>query len=749
MIAQPNQSNSGSETPAVNSVLSRRTMLRKMGGAGTGLALAFAFGRDSILPNALAAGGTTDNAFEPNGYIRISPEGSILIYAKNAEIGQGVKTSLPMIVAEELDAAWADVEVEQAPVNEDVYGRQNAGGSQSVTTSWDTLRQAGAVARAMLVSAAARRWKVAEEKCETADSVVIHTPSRRCLTYGELAVEASDLPIPNPESVPLKSRDEYTLLGTRVPDVDIEKVVSGELQYVSDITMSGMVYGVIEKCPARGGTVVSANLDHIRSLKGVLDAFVLEGVGDFRTERMPGVAIVAENTWAALQAKSALVVDWDETNASKDSWSSSIAAAQDRAGRRGNDVILEKGNVDAAFDSAAQVVKASYTYPFLAHATMEPQNCVAWHSGDEIELWSGTQAPMRAVRQVSRLFDFPEDKIKINQLRAGGGFGRRGRYDYVCDAVAVSELVGAPVKLQWTREDDIRNDHYRPGGFHHLAGAVDESGRLTAIRDHFVTFSEDGETPMALAAMGADTFPGPLVDNVDYTQSFLPWTIPTGAWRAPASNAFGFVFQSFLHEMAVAAGRDHVEFLIDILGERRWLDPGKKWALNTGRAADVITLAAEKAGWGTNRSEGRALGLGFYFSHFTHVAEVAEVSVGANNELTIHKVTVAADVGPVVNLSGAEGQCEGSVVDGISSMLRQNITIENGRVIEGNFDSYPLLKIAGAPEVEVHFIQSEYPPTGLGEPVLPPLLPAVTNAIFAASGQRIRSLPLNLEGLSV
>ena len=601
MKTQTNQSGTGSEALAANSALSRRSILKMTGLAGGGLALSFSLGRGGVFADAIAAEGPDGQVFEPNGYIRIDPDGAIRIYAKNPEIGQGVKTSLPMILAEELDAAWGDVHVELSPVSEKLYGRQSAGGSRSIPSSWDELRQAGAVARSMLVSAAARRWKVAEEECETADSAVMHSPSDRRLSYGELAVAAGGLPIPDPETVRLKSRDEYRLLGTRVSDVDIGKIVSGEPLYSSDHTVPGMLYAAYEKCPARRGTVVSANLDHVRSLKGVRDAFVLEGSDEVQ-DLAPGVAIVAESTWAALNAKSALVVEWDETNASKDTWSGSVAAARDLAGQSGAQVILDKGDVGDAFAQAANVVEASYSYPFIAHATMEPQNCIAWHRGDEIEIWAGSQSPQRAKTTIAGIFGVPKDKIMVHQFRAGGGFGRRSNNDSVCDAVAISERVGAPVKVQWTREDDMRNDHYRPGGFHHMSGALDGSGRLTALRDHFVTFTENGTDAIGLADMRPVEFPAPLIDNVEYTKSLLPWAIPSGPWRAPRSNAFGFVFQSFLHELSTAAGRDHVEFLLEILGEPRWLEPGNTRSLNTGRTADVIKLGRRKSGMGNQHA---------------------------------------------------------------------------------------------------------------------------------------------------
>jgi isoquinoline 1-oxidoreductase beta subunit len=342
----------------------------------------------------------------------------------------------------------------------------------------------------------------------------------------------------------------------------------------------------------------------------------------------------------------------------------------------------------------------------------------------------------------------PESKITLHQLRIGGGFGRRLVNDWLCETAAIARRVAAPVMLTWTREDDMEHDFFRAGGFHALKGAVDAKGRLAAWQDHFITFTHDGKGPVSGGYVSPQVFPGELIDNYRLSQTMLPWSTPCGAWRAPGSNVFGFVVQSFLHELAVAAGRDHLEFLLEVLGPPRWLEPGNAWSLHTGRAADVIRLAAEKAGWGARMPPGRGLGLAFYFSHAGHVAEVAEVSVEANRALRVHRVTVAADVGPIVNRSGAENQCEGAVIDGLSAMLAQQITHENGRVREINLDRYPLLRMPQAPRVEVHFIESDHPPTGLGEPALPPLAPAVCNAIFAATGQRVYELPLSKAGFT-
>lgn len=725
--------------------LTRRGALRIGVAAGGGLTLAVAFGSEA---NAKPGAASSTAAFQPNAFIKVGTDGRILIYNKCPEVGQGIKTAFPMIVAEELDAAWDDVDVGQAEINTAVYGHQRAAASYGILSSWDQLRLAGAVARHMLVSAAARHWDVDVGECSARDSKVFHEPSGRSLRYANLATLAAQAAIPDPAKIPLKDRKDYRLVGQRVGGVENEEIVSGQPLYVTDKVLPDMVYAVYERCPAFGGRVVSANLEHIRSLNGVLDAFVLQGTGN-AAEIMPGVAVVATSTWSAFKAKEALDIEWDESKASNDSWSSSLASARSLKAVRGEETLIEKGHVESSLSKAAVTLEASYDYPFIAHAPMEPQSCVAWHRGDDIEIWSSTQTPDTAVKSIAKIFGIDSENVMLHQMRAGGAFGRRLYNNFVCEAVALSERIGAPVKLQWTREDDMRHDFYRPGGVHHLSGAVDENGKLTALRDHFITFSHTGEKTVRVGDLDPDEFPASLIENVEFTRSMLPWRIPTGALRAPKSNAFAFVFQSFLHELAEAANRDYVEFLLDVLGEPRWLDPGNVFALHTGRAAQVIDIAAQRAGWGKERPAGRALGLGFYFSHASYFAEIAEVTVDSSSRVKVHKVTVVGDAGIIVNESGAKNQCEGSVIDGISAMFGQATTIESGRVQEGNFDQYPLLRMANAPDVDVHFVDSDLSPTGLGEPALPPVIPAVCNAIFAASGRRVRSLPLRQEGFDV
>lgn len=732
--------------------LSRRSFLKVTGMAGGGLVLAFSMG-----PGARQAAAQFGPAapYAPNAYVQVQPDGTVVLFAKNPEVGQGVKTSMPMIVAEELDADWSKVRVEQSEIDASRYGPQFAGGSLSIPMNWDVLRQAGAAVRWMLVSAAATELGVAESALRTEAGYVIHEASGRRLSYGELAERAAALPVPDVASLELKDRRDYKLLGKRITGVDNHKLVTGEALFGIDQRLPGMLYATYAKASSIGAKAVSANLDHIKSLRGVRDAFILDGQGDpiefgpNSPAMLSGVAIVATSTWAALEAKRALEVRWDESEASHDSWTGAMAEAAELGKRDGAQTLADTGDVEAAFRGAAKAVEGFYTYQYASHADLEPQNCTAWFKGDEIEIWAPTQTPQAAVEAVAALLELPEDKVTLHQLRGGGGFGRRLANDSVVEVAAISKRVGAPVKAQWSREDDMTFDYYRPGGFHSFKGAIDAGGKLSAWQDHFITFTRDGQRPVSAADLAPNEFPANVMDNARLTQSMLPSKIPTGPWRAPGSNAIAFAVQCFMHECAVAADRDHLEFLLEVMGEPRWLDPGNTRALNTERAAAVIKLAAERAGWGRSMPRGRGLGLAFHFSHAGHFAEVAEVSVSDSRKLTVHKVTVAGDIGPVVNLSGAENQAQGSVIDGFSTMMGLQITFENGRVEQQNFDRYPLLRMSSAPVVDVHFIQSDYAPTGVGEPALPPAAPAICNAIYAATGHRVRTIPLSKEGFTV
>jgi isoquinoline 1-oxidoreductase beta subunit len=737
--------------PAVN----RRQFIKISGFVGGGLVLGF-----SMVPGAQHAvahdDGTGATKFSPNAYVRIAPDGAVILYAKNPDVGQGVKTSLPMIVAEELDADWSKLRVEQSIISEELYGQQFAGGSRSIPLNWEPLRYAGAVARAMLVTAAAQSLEADEGELTTEAGYVMHAGSGRRLSYGELAEAAAALPVPDTRTIRLKDRKDFRLLGKRISGVDNPGIVTGKPMFGIDERLPGMLYATFVKAPAIGARAVSANLDHVKSLRGVKDAFLLEAKGEpiefdpASAGMLSGVAVVADSTWAAFKASRELEVEWDERGAADDSWSDAVAEAQRLAAQAPQQTLGQSGDVDAAFEQASNTVEAFYTYPFVAHADLEPQNCTAWCKDDgSVEIWAPTQTPQSAVEGTAAFLGVPQNKVTLHQLRGGGGFGRRLANDSVIEVVAISSRIGAPVKAQWTREDDMRFDYYRPGGFHSLKGAIDPAGRLSAFEDHFITFTRDGSTPVRSGNLSPEEFPANLLPSARITQSLIESRMPTGPWRAPGSNAIAFAVQSFLHECAVAAGRDHLEFLLEVMGDPHWLNPGDPRSLNTERAAGVIRLAAEKAGWDRELPRGRGLGLAFHFSHAGHFAEVAEVSVDTDRKLTVHQVTVAGDIGPIVNLSGAENQCEGSVIDGFSTAMGLEITFEGGRVEQSNFDRYPLLRMNQAPLVKVHFVDSEFAPTGVGEPALPPVAPAICNAIYAATGHRVRTLPLRKEGFSV
>lgn len=728
--------------------LDRRAFLKLTGIAGGGLILGVTVGcsgEDPPDPQHSPPKNAAAEPFKPNAFVQISADG-IVIYAPNPEVGQGVKTSLPMIVAEELDAKWDDVTVVQAPIDP-AFGLQFAGGSRSTPMGWTPLRQAGATARHMLVTAAATRWEVDRAEVETRDSMAIHTPTGRQLSYLELASAAAQLPVPDPAEVELKDPSEFTLLGGRVTGVDNEPLVTGGELFGIDKRLPNLAYATFVKCPAFGGTVKSANLDAVKREPGVIDAFVIEG-NNAPGELASGVAIVAEDTWCAFKARDALEVTWDETNAAKDSWSATEQRARELARQAGPTKVVDRGNVDDAFANAAQTLEAFYQYAFVSHAQLEPQNTTAWWHDGAMEVWAPSQTPQRARQTLTEVLDLAEDKVTVHQMRGGGGFGRRLINDPVVEAAAIARRMNRPVKLTWKREDDMAHDFYRAGGFHALKGALDANGKLIGWDNHFISFTNDGKEAVSGGAIREGTDPEPFVPNYRITTTLLRWGNPCGPWRAPGSNVFAFVHQCFLHELSTAAGRDHVEFLLELMGEPRWLKEGDPNALHTGRAAGVIRRAAEEAGWGRDLPDGHGLGIAFYFSHAGHVAQAAEVSVDDDKRLVVHRVTVAADVGPIINLSGAENQVMGSVQDGLSTMLGQRITFENGRAQELNFHQYPMMRMPRAPRVDVHFIKSDFPPTGLGEPALPPLAPAVANAIFAATGERVRRLPIVEEGWS-
>ncbi len=724
--------------------VNRREFLRVSAIAGGGmLVAAYLPSLDRVTRS--AARRAPADSFEPNAYVTIARDGTVTIMAKNPEIGQGVKTMLPMLIADELDVDWSHVRVEQASLDTDKYKDQWAGGSTATPINWLPMRRVGAAARAMLVMAAARSWKVSASECTTKSGVVYHEASGRQIAYGDLCDAASGIPAPDLATVPLKDPKDFTIIGKPTFNVDAHAIVTGQPLYGIDVTVPGMRYASYVKCPVFGGKVKSANLNTVKQRPGITDAFVVHGPADAPLNGLlDGVAIVGESWWAVQTARERLVVDWDAGDTAQQSSEGFARQAAQLSTQAPQRSLRNDGDADGALGSAAHTVEAAYAYPFISHATLEPQNCTASFAGGKLEIWAPTQMPAGGRTLVARTLGLSEDDITIHLTRSGGGFGRRLNNDYMVEAAAVAKQAGVPVKVLWTREDDMRHDFYRPAGFHYLEGGVDAGGKLVAWKNHFVTFGE-GQRYAPSATISPNEFPARFVPNFSLGASTMPLGVPTGALRAPGSNAIAFVMQSFIDELAHAAGRDPVQFRLDLLAA---VEDGA--AMDAQRMRGVLQLVAEKAGWGQGTlPRGTGRGVAFHFSHRGYFAEVVQATVAKSGAVTVDKVWVAGDIGSqIINPLNAESQAQGAVLDGLSEALGQEITIKGGRAEQSNFDVYPLMRMRQAPPVEVHFLTTTFPPTGLGEPALPPAVAALCNAIFDATGKRVRSLPLSKQDLS-
>jgi CO/xanthine dehydrogenase Mo-binding subunit len=631
-----------------------------------------------------------------------------------------------MILAEELDADWSDVKVEQALADKK-YGDMGTGGSASVRTSWVALRTAGATARAMLVSAAAKRWGVPEPSCRTENSCVIHVSTGRKLVYGELAAEAAILPVP--AKVALKDPKDFRIVGKRIPRVDTPSKVNGSAKYGIDIRVPGMLYAAVAQCPVFGGSVKSFEEKQAASVPGVKRVLRISS----------GIAVVADSTWAAFQGRDALQIRWDEGPNAHLSSGDVRKMFVEASGKPGA-VAFNQGDCDLALAKASKRIDAVYELPFLAHATMEPMNCVADVKKDRCEIWASTQDPQGFRKKACEITGLHEENVIVHTTLLGGGFGRRTETDAASQALEVSKAMGAPVKLTWSREDDMTRDMYRPASHHLLSGGLDESGHLVAFKHRIVTPSitesrSPGSTKNGLdddAVEGAVNLPYTIPNfRVEYVMANT--AVPVLWWRSVYPSQNVFAVESFMDELAHAAGKDPLEF---------------RKALVTGmpRMRKAMDLAAAKAGWGTPLPAGHARGIALSPPSFfqTPVVQIAEVSVGADRRVRLHRIVCALDCGIVVNPDTVEAQIEGGFVYGITAALKGKITVKDGRVNEKNFDDYPLLTLDEMPVVETVIVESSEPPTGTGEPGLPAAAPAVANAVFAASGQRLRTLPMKL-----
>jgi isoquinoline 1-oxidoreductase subunit beta len=735
--------------------LSRRAFLGVGLAAGGGLLLTLNLPRTADASEPLGEGGGTQ--LDP--FISIAPDGLVTIVAKNPEIGQGMKTTLPMLIAEELDADWSQVRTEQAPLNP-IYGQQFAGGSMATPLNWEPMRRVGAAGRQLLILAAAQTWEVPAGECEASAGIVRHRPSGRTLGYGALATKAAALPAPELQSVRLKDPKDYRIIGRFTGGVDSALVLEGKPLFGIDVTLPQMLYATYEKAPVFGSRVASANIEAVKKMPGVRDAFIVRGSSStavFEMGLVDGVAIVADSWWQAQKALDRLRVQWHRGSASGQSTAAFERQAANLSRQRPQSIVRRDGNVEAALSRAHRVVQAAYAYPFLAHVDLEPQNCTAHVKRDgSVELWAPTQLPARGQKLVADALGVDESRVTVHITRVGGGFGRRLQADYMVEAAMIAKLAGRPVKLLWNRRQDIQHDAYRPAGFHHFEAGLTAEGRISAFRDHFVTFGQGGKTA-ATADLPRSHFPAGFVPDLEYGQSLIELGVPTGALRNPGGNALAFAFESFIDELAHAAGRDPLDVRLELYGPPRLLPPPPTNRpgftpppFDTKRACGVLELVAEKSGW-RKRGElprGSGLGLAFYYSHYGYFAEVVRASVGSDGTPKVHKIWAAGDVGrQIINPAGAYNQAQGAILDGLGAALHQAITIEGGRVVQENFNTFGLLRMREAPPVEVHFRITDNPPTGLGEPALPPVLPALGNALFAATGKRIRKLPIDPKAL--
>ncbi len=710
------------------------------------------------------AGGEAGQSASATGqigfFVRIDPDGRVQIGSNQPEIGQGVRTVLPMMIAEELDVLWSQVDVLPMPlglVKTDEgytwkYGGQGVGGSTGTRGNWQFMREVGATARAQLLTAAAQRWQVPVAQCRTQPGEVLG-PNGQRLRYGELASAAAALALPDAPPA-LKKASEFRIIGQPHNAVGVHDIVTGRARYGIDTQVEGMKYAMLVRCPHLDGAVVSVDDSAARKMPGILDVFKLDGPkpGEPYNILASAVAVVGESTWQVMQARKALKITWGPSPHAKESTESLYAHMEGLLNDgQSAQTVRNDGDFDAALKSAKIRLSNRYRIPYVSHAPLEPQNCFAHVKGDTAHIIAPTQMPGGASRAAHAECCIERLNIKVEMTRVGGGFGRRLTNDYVAEAVMISKKTGWPIQLLWSREDDIKHDFYRPSGVHEISAGLDAEGRVIAWQHRLASASKYyrrtnvPESDYWQAELYTDDYPANLVDNYRVQYFSAQSGMPRGSWRAPAHTANAFVIQSFLDEMAHASGQDPLAMQLKLLGEMRDIPYANHGGpvFNPGRLARVLQKVADAIGYHRPREKGRGIGLATHFTFGGYAAHAIEVSVSADGDLEIHRIIGAIDCGLPVNPRGVEAQMQGGTIDALSTALNLEITVRDGQVVQNNFNDYPILRQNGAPDVlEVHIIRHGEEPAGVGEIPLPPVAPALTNAIFDACAVRIRNLPI-------